>query len=218
MDPTVFFDGLLRYLILMASVCVHEWAHAWMADRKGDTTPRMEGRTTLNPVAHFDPMGTLFMPGLFIFLLQSQVPFGWGRTIRLDPRNLANPRRDEILIWLAGPGVNLLICLGAAIVGGLVAPRVARFEELATLVIQINALLAVINLLPVPPLDGGLILRSLTGMSEERFMQLSLFAFLILLALFLFPPTAYAIGFVFEGIVRLFRFILGLIAHLTGGG
>ncbi len=216
MIPPELTHGILLYLILMASVCLHEWAHAWIADRLGDPTPRHDGRTSLNPAVHFDPIGTLIMPVVFIFLFQSVAPFGWGKRIILNPDHFRRPSRDEILVWLSGPACNLVIAVLAAILGGLLVQAVPRFHDLMEIVIRINALLIVINLLPVPPLDGGYILKQVTGMSEATFHRLSAFAFFILLALFLFPPTMTLISIAFDFFYKSFIRIMVVFAGFAG--
>jgi Zn-dependent protease len=98
-DSISITEGLLLYLILMASVCLHEWAHAVVADRLGDPTPRLDGRTTLNPAAHFDMVGTCIMPLVIIFLIPFFAPFGWGRRIILNPSNFRNPLQFQSYIF-----------------------------------------------------------------------------------------------------------------------
>ena len=207
-------SGVLLLLILIVSISIHEWAHSWVAEKLGDATPRLDGRNTLNPAAHFDPLGTFLMPMIFIFILGSQVPFGWGKRIDINPSAFENPKRDEILVWLAGPGGNALVALVAAILGGLTFSVVPKFHELMIMFIQVNCLIIIINLLPVPPLDGGFILKVLSNMSEELFIRLSYLCFVILLGLFFFEPTRVVITLA-QGLIEfLFFFIMSGIASL----
>lgn len=141
-NPLAFF---IIFPGLLMSIAVHEFAHAWTADRLGDPTPRYQGRVTLNPLAHLDPIGTLA-------LLLTR--FGWGKPVEFDPYNLRQPLRDTALIALAGPAVNILVAIGLSLMlnwsglGGWLAAGVAQ-------VVIINLVLAIFNLVPVYPLDGS---------------------------------------------------------------
>lgn len=132
---------------------VHEFMHAWAADRLGDTTAREEGRLTLNPVKHIDPWG---------LLLLLVAGFGWARPVRFDPSKFRHPRRDEVLVSLAGPGANVLLGLLCALLVRMLtaagpAAAGAAGETVAVLVtaVYVNAGLFVFNMLPIPPLDGS---------------------------------------------------------------
>ncbi len=143
---------------LLAGVTVHEYAHAYVADRLGDPTPRSHGRLTLNPLAHLDLVGSL------LILL---VGIGWAKPVPIDPTNFTNWRRDTILVAAAGPlaNVTLLFVLGVPYkvglleIGGLAAAL--PLSRLLLVAIQISAMLAVFNLIPIPPLDGSKILMGL---------------------------------------------------------
>lgn len=142
------FGELLLFLpALLIAITVHEFAHAWAADRLGDPTPQLQGRLSLNPLKHLDPVGTLML--LFF-------RFGWGKPVEFDPYNLRRPRRDAALISLAGPAVNLI--LAAVLSLGLKFSPPSLFSLFLYPVILININLAIFNLLPVPPLDGAKIL------------------------------------------------------------
>lgn len=147
------FSFVLWAGALLLAITVHEYAHAWMADRLGDPTARLAGRLTLNPLAHLDPLGTLM---LLLFR------FGWGKPVPFDPYNLRDPRRDAALISFAGPASNLILATTLAILirlGHLVLGSPAYILELVlTPAIALSVMLAVFNLLPVHPLDGGKIL------------------------------------------------------------
>lgn len=208
-------EGLLLYLILMASVILHEWAHAVVADRLGDSTPRLDGRTTLNPVAHFDLVGTCIMPLVIIFLVPFFAPFGWGKRIILNPSNFDKPQSAEILVWCAGPLLNFVLTLAAGLLGGLAFRLGIDLRSLVLSVVIINGILLVLNVLPFPPLDGGHVLRLLTDMREETFIRFSQWSFLILLGLILFvPPFRAAVDFIFQLILSASQFAFSL----TSGG
>lgn len=151
---SVLFANPLLFLVwafgLVLAISVHEYAHARVADRLGDPTPRSQGRLTLDPRAHLDPLGTLAL----LFL-----GFGWGRPVMFDPYNLRSPRRDSAMIALAGPISNLLFALLLSLL-----LRLFPLDTLATLfyiLITMNITLAIFNLVPVFPLDGEKILGGL---------------------------------------------------------
>lgn len=147
-SPLAFLSSLIS---IAAAISIHEFSHAWAADRLGDPTPRLQGRLTLNPRAHLDPIGTLM---LILFR------FGWGKPVMFDPFNLKNPRRDAMLIGLAGPVSNLLTATAAALVMRLMG-QMGLMSLMLTSFIVISVVLAVFNLVPVHPLDGGKIIAGL---------------------------------------------------------
>lgn len=137
---------------LVISLTIHEFSHAFVAEKLGDPTPRLQGRITLNPLAHLDPMGTLAM------LI---VGFGWGKPVMFDPYNLKDPKRDAALIALAGPASNLLLATGLAVVLRFFPALPLGLDLILPLVISTNVGLAIFNLIPIHPLDGGKILIGL---------------------------------------------------------
>ena len=184
------YEALVFFLILLASLSVHEWAHAWTAEKLGDSTARMMGRVTFNPIPHIDPVGTIIVPAFFLLFSGGGAFFAWAKPVPVNPRNFGKPKRDDILVAMAGPASNLVICLVVAVLFGF-AFRLgdpSAFLELARNVILINALLMVFNLVPVPPLDGSHVLRHVIGMSETAFLRFSQFGFMILLALLFLTP------------------------------
>lgn len=132
---------------LVAAVTIHEFAHAWTAYKLGDETPYLDGRVTLNPAAHLDPIGSL----LFLF-----VGMGWGRPVIYNPMRLSR-RVDELLIALAGPGSNLLSALVLNILALALSSSVPVYASILSMVAQLNVLLAAFNMIPIPPLDGSAI-------------------------------------------------------------
>jgi Zn-dependent protease len=175
----------IRVPIFLLALTIHEVAHGWVADRLGDRTARFHGRLTLNPLAHLDPFGTLA-----IFL----IGFGWAKPVPVDVRGLRNPRRDFMLVAAAGPASNLL--LATAMAGCLqLIPWRAAGAGAAWLVVPImlmlregvwvNVLLAVFNLLPIPPLDGGRVVSGLLPLRPAlTYNRLEPYGFLIIFALF----------------------------------
>jgi len=179
-------DVLLPLLaILILSLSFHEAAHAWTANRLGDPTARQLGRLTLNPVPHVDVIGTLVFP---ILAMISNFPLiGWAKPVPVNMRNLKAPRRDFGIVALAGPVSNLILATGFAIVLAVAPVEVGTMPWLFLLqTVQLNVLLAVFNLLPVPPLDGGNVLAGLLPEGAARLLDaLRPFGIIILYALML---------------------------------
>lgn len=157
---------LTLFAVLLGSLSIHEAAHAWAADRLGDPTARLLGRLTLNPVAHIDPIGTLLLPGIAIL---TGIPIiGWAKPVPVNLHQLRHPRRDFMYIAAAGPASNLLQAVVIATVAWLIFPGGLEQGLLGLLLAQaifLNVLLALFNLIPVPPLDGGNVIG---GLLPER--------------------------------------------------
>lgn len=193
------------FLPVILAITFHEAAHGWVAERFGDDTARQLGRVTFNPIKHVDPFGTLMLPGLLL-LVQAPFLFGYAKPVPVDFRRLKNPKRDMIWVALAGPAVNIALALASAL-----ALRAAVYlpTEIAAWVGQnlvnsiiINVVLAVFNMLPLPPLDGG---RVVTGLLPQpyawRFAQIERYGLLILIGLlFLVPFAAETMGLQFNPI------------------
>jgi len=211
LDPVTLRNGAILFLVLLASLCIHEWAHAFTADKLGDGTPRRDGRVTLNPAAHIDLLGTIILPLLCIFVIPGGFFLAWGRPVMTNPSYYRNPRRDDVLVTAAGPGANLGLALLAALIGGLASRFDPRVGELAMLVIQINVFLAVFNLIPLPPLDGGNIMRHVVGMSEETYLRIAQWSFFIFLVLIYLPPVRALIALAMGVTVWPFAVLLNLI-------
>ncbi len=194
-DPVFIRDGLITFIVLIVSVALHEWGHAIVADMLGDDTPRADERVTLNPLAHLDPIGTVLIPLINIFVFRSGFTFiAWGRPVMTNPSNFRNRQRDDVLVSLAGPAVNLLIALVAVLVGCLIVVAQPRFGELVRGLVVMNAGLAVFNMLPFPPLDGATLLRRVVGMSEETYFNLARWSGIVLLLVINIPFTQRMIG------------------------
>jgi Zn-dependent protease len=177
-------DGLLQLILLIISIGLHEFGHAWMADLRGDPLPRLQGRVTLNPFAHTDPIGTIALPAIMIFLSPGFGLIGWGKPVQISLPNPKTRRMDDIYITLAGPAMNLVLCFVFAAIGGLgdFDPRSqAVIIDFLQMGVFLNASLVAFNLIPIPPLDGSRIAVRLGLYSEEFFLMLARWGFIILL-------------------------------------
>ena len=185
---------LLFFVVLLISLSVHEAAHAWSASRLGDNTARLLGRVSLNPVVHVDPIGTIVFP---LMAMVSGLPLiGWAKPVPVNVRNLRGDWKQKyMLVAAAGPASNLVIAAAAALVfrvmpgGGLDGEAVASRSVVAVVLLRLvdlNVLLAVFNMLPVPPLDGGNVLAGLLqGPIADAFEKLRPYGFLLLYGLLL---------------------------------
>ena len=179
-------EAVALLLIVIASLSFHEAAHAWTADRLGDPTARMLGRITLNPIAHIDWIGTVLFP---IVALMSGAPLlGWAKPVPVNFHNLKAPRRDFAIIAAAGPISNLVLALaGAVILTAIYDPSLTSLHLLFGLLarwVVTNVFLAIFNLIPVPPLDGGNVLAGFVPEPVARAIdQLRPYGFIILYGL-----------------------------------
>ncbi len=179
--------------VLLFSLTIHEAAHAWSADRLGDPTARLLGRISLNPAVHIDPIGTLLLP-LIAFVSGAPI-IGWAKPVPVNVANLPRGRRDFLLVAAAGPASNILLAVAAAVllralpssgdvaaVGGLAEPLRAMLGWM----LRLNLLLALFNMIPIPPLDGGNVLAGLLpGGMAHAFDRLRPFGFVMLYGLLL---------------------------------
>jgi Zn-dependent protease len=200
-------------IAFLLAITIHEAAHAWMADRLGDPTARLMGRLTLNPLAHIDLYGTVLFP-LMLILLRFPIIFGWAKPVRYDPYNLANPRRDSALISLAGPLSNLALATTAAIVLRIISTPFSPFlffSGFLSYLILINIALAIFNLLPIHPLDGGKILVGLLPQKEAYEADVFLRRYGIFVLLFLIFPIFGGMSFISLVLWPVISFLAGIL-------
>jgi len=177
---TILLEYIQVISAILFAVILHEYSHGWIAEKLGDPTARMSGRLTFNPLKHIDPVGTVLVP--LVLKLLGFVPLGWAKPVPVNFSNLRHPKQDMIWVALAGPGSNLLAAFVLSRVLFLV-PTLWMYEILAFL-IMVNLLLAVFNLLPIPPLDGSRVLMGLLPLPWARKLaSIERFGFLILIVL-----------------------------------
>jgi Zn-dependent protease len=212
MDSTIA-DGLIQYLMLVALLTFHEFGHAWTAMKCGDDTARLQGRVSLNPVVHIDPIGTVLLPLLMIFMPGAgRFLIGWAKPVPVNPYNLNKPKRDDILVTMAGPAMNLILAVGLvalARVGILV--NSGQMIDFCVQAAGLSLVLCFFNLIPVPPLDGSHVMRVVTGMSHETYANFARFGFIIIIVLLQIPPVRSALAFVTYGTLDVLLRIFGVV-------
>lgn len=195
---------IFSLIVLLFSVIIHEIAHGFVALLLGDTTAKREGRLTLNPIKHLDPIGSVVVP-LLLLLMNSGIVFGWAKPVPINPYNFKDQKYGQAKVALAGPAVNFLIAIIFGIIIRFIPEQANLFyQNLLTtfgFIIWINLLLGVFNLVPIPPLDGSHILFTFLPNSSQRikifFNRYGLF-FLLVFIFYLFPLIVPIISFLFR--------------------
>ncbi|MBI2421069.1 MAG: site-2 protease family protein [Candidatus Levybacteria bacterium] len=204
--------GILSLVILVFSAIFHEVAHGWIADRLGDPTARLHGRLTLNPISHIDPVMSIILP-LLLIMSGSPVIFGAAKPVPVDPFNLRDGRRDMALVALAGPATNVLLALIFAAAIHILLPigidsfLIFVMEQ----IVRLNLLLAIFNLIPIPPLDGSKVFSLLLPEKEAAsYLSIGSVGMFILFFLLLFPIGGFSLGNIIFNLLNLGLNLLGL--------
>jgi Zn-dependent protease len=207
-------SALIMVVVLIFSAIAHEVAHGYVAERLGDPTARLMGRLTLNPVKHIDPIMSIFLP-LVLILSGSPVVFGAAKPVPVDPFNFREPRKDMALVSIAGPLTNILIAIVASVIfkissAFITTPGMDLLSSLLFIVMQINLILAIFNLIPIPPLDGSKVLALILpeGLANT-YLSFGSIGFFVIFLLLLFPIGGLSLGnFIFN--------LLGFALKLLG--
>ncbi|MFA5389370.1 MAG: site-2 protease family protein [Candidatus Omnitrophota bacterium] len=196
---------LLSLCIFFFAVIIHEYSHGWVAWKLGDSTAKFMGRLTLNPLAHVDPIGTILLP-LILIATHSPVLFGWAKPVPVDFFNLRDPKRGMVLVGLAGPAANIIFAVALALL--LKIPLLAVNYFAASIIIagiMANLVLAVFNLLPIPPLDGSRVVSGLLPYNlSVEYAKIEPYGFIIIFALLW-------LGFISSVIWPVVMFLAGLL-------
>ncbi len=201
------FDALLVFffIIIIPSAIIHEYAHGWMADQLGDPTARLAGRLTLNPVAHIDLFGTILMPLFLFFATAGSFLFAYAKPVPFNPVNLKDRVWDPVKVAVAGPVSNILIAFvfGLVVRFASVISLAPNIVDLVSIIVYANVLLAVFNMVPIPPLDGSKLLYALLP-NTEQWMRLKItlerygFFVLLIFIFFAFQIISPIISFLFR--------------------
>lgn len=206
------FTYIIRQLIISAppiliAIILHEVAHGFIAHKLGDPTAKLMGRLTLNPLAHVDPFGTILMPLLLFAVTNGQFVFGYAKPVPINPMNFKNPRKDMAIAAISGPVTNLFLSVASAVLlkhvlyplsfllpGGAASAVIQPLALMLKASVIVNVILAVFNMLPVPPLDGGRVLMGILPKNQAAILgKIEPFGFLIVILLVVTGISSYII-------------------------
>lgn len=220
------YEQILRQVVISAlpiliAIVMHEVAHGFVAYKLGDPTAKVMGRLTLNPIPHVDPFGTILMPLLLYVFTNGQFVFGYAKPVPINPFNFKNPKRDMAISAVGGPATNILLAIASAVLlkylilpaaqfasdgagGMLLDPLVMMFK----VSVVVNVVLAVFNMIPIPPLDGGRVLMGFLPFRQSAFLEkIEPYGFIIVLVLVATGIASYIIWPVIAVILGLIRLI-----------
>jgi Zn-dependent protease len=205
-------EGIISLFVVLFAITVHEASHGWAALKMGDPTAYQMGRITLNPIRHIDPVGTVLLP--LILIIMGAPPFGWAKPVPVNPLNLKDPRKDNLIISFAGPASNISVAVIAFIIlkilmnlnpsmfygsGGGLTNVISPLITIVYYTIVINVILAFFNLIPIPPLDGsGIIMGLMSEEAAQKYEQIRPYGFFILILLIMTGFIGKILGFVIQ--------------------
>ena len=221
MNPEIISQlrsGAILYVLLVIAITMREFGRAWVADKCGCVLPRLQGRTTINPLAHMDMLGTVVFPILCIALASGTgfpLVFGWGKPVEASFTNPKTRTRDEVLFALGGTGMNLVVAFFSAVLLAIFgAFNLPEYASVAYFSIVINAVLVVLNMLPIPPLDGARAAKFLFNIPDNVYYTLARYGLLIFFAVIFLPPTKQIVSFLIHLVCSVFEYIAALISTL----
>lgn len=216
-ESSVIIAQIFQFAVpLLFAVTLHEVSHGWVALKLGDSTAKLQGRLSINPLRHIDPIGTVLVPGLLFYL--TGFIFGWAKPVPITWENLNNPKRDMAFVAIAGPFANLVMALIWACLAKLFllissspnSELIQYFVNMAKFGIIINFILMVLNLIPIPPLDGSRVVSSFFSTSfNQTLINFEFFGFILLLLLLVS-------GVLWVIILPIILFLLKIINYLFG--